>query len=310
MRDPLSAKFPDLRLLNHSVRAGPRANTGTRRADTGSANPSPTASASCCSGRGSNRDRRPPEPRRRTPQVRASGFGRPTSHERGDTGDEPGHPKDGRVRFLVDSRAVSVGTTLLIGTLLLALQASKITRQVGQQQTRAYVYPSFVGFFVSEDMGMEGLPPDWATVLVKIRNYGQSPAKMARAAMSREVWAFPPPPNERRKPVPFIDFAEDRHDIPPGNESENRLDFTLTDLDRDGIEEGKAALYVFWKNRIRRHLRRSSPHQLYVLQHWGGLHRGQVPHTRLRERSDLDQPTEPAPKQRHAWCVCYIRPQI
>lgn len=148
------------------------------------------------------------------------------------------------VYSLYSTGLIFVGTVALIATLYLTNKTIVVTRQVGQQQTRAYVYPSFIGFFDAEEIGVEGLPADWATVAIHIKNYGQSPAKQARAVMSREVWNFPPPQKDR-KPLPLPDFAEDRSDMPPGNESENRLDFTLSEAERERIEDGISALYVF-----------------------------------------------------------------
>lgn len=135
---------------------------------------------------------------------------------------------------------VSLGVSIFAAAT--ALRALRLSRKTAQTQLRPYVYPSFIGLIFADDLKVEGLPENWATVAVHLKNFGNTPALNARATMTREIWEFPIP--KKHKGITLQAFDPDRSDMPPGCTSENRMDFEITEAQRDLILDRKAAVYV------------------------------------------------------------------
>lgn len=140
--------------------------------------------------------------------------------------------------------AAGLGLSLIVSALaaMAAFRALRLTKRTAQAQLRPYVYVSQMNLFTKDDFDIEGLPEDFATVVIDIKNFGATPAIRARATMTREVWEYPPP--KKRKAVTLAPFAGDTQDMPPGLTSHNRLDFTLSDAQIEFIQQEKAAVYA------------------------------------------------------------------
>ncbi len=126
--------------------------------------------------------------------------------------------------------------------LALAYQANSISRESARTQNRAYIYLSGLALVQASDVDIPGLDPEWATVAVHIKNFGNTPAIRAQATMTREIWAYPMPDGAEFPKL--AEFAPDVSDVPPGCQSENMMDFTISVDQRKMIMEAKAALYV------------------------------------------------------------------
>lgn len=123
-----------------------------------------------------------------------------------------------------------------------AFRALRLSRKTAQSQLRPYVYPSYIGLIFTDELDVEGLPKEWATVAVHIKNFGITPAIGARATMTREIWEYPIP--KKHKGFALQAFAPDYQDMPPRCTSENRLDFEIPEKQTDMIVEKKVAVYV------------------------------------------------------------------